>query len=276
MNITIQTQDRVFHTEEIIPLLTKYNMLSRFVCESIIDRAIESIELTPEEITEECWNLAKQNQLNTPTARQDWLARKCLNQAQFIELATRNLKIEKFKQAKWDNHEVGAYFFDHKQRLDQVVYSVIRLKDQGMANEIYFRVQAGEQSFSELVKQYSDGFEAQTGGLIGPVGIDSLPPPLAKRLLASQSGQLFMPFRWDKWFIVSRVEKIIPARLDLQMYQRLRNEFFHNWLQEQFQQHAYQIAHLEESFKSHEVVILNDHHLSLTSDRQNQKYAHHG
>jgi hypothetical protein len=183
MTLTIQTQDRVFHTEEIISLLTKYNMLSRFVCESIIDQAIESIELTPEEITQECWNLAK---------------------------------------------------------------------------------------------QYSDGFEAQTGGLIGPVGIDTLPPPLAKRLLAGQSGQLFMPFRWDQWFIVSRIEKIIPARLDLQMYQRLRNEFFHNWLQKQFQQHAYQIAHLEESFKSHEVVILNDRHLSLASDRQNQKYAHHG
>jgi parvulin-like peptidyl-prolyl isomerase len=255
VTITIQTENHIFQAEEIIPLLTKYNMLSRFVCESIIDRAIESIELTPEETTEECWHLAKQHQLNTATARHDWVARRSLSQLQFIELATRNLKIEKFKQAKWDNHQVEAYFFHHKQKLDQVVYSVMRLRDMGIAQEIYFRIQAGEQSFSELATKYSDGFEAHTGGLIGPVGVDSLPPPLAKRLFSGQSGQLFMPFSWDKWFIVSRLEKIIPARLDRQMYHRLRNEFFHNWLQEQFQQHTYQIAHLEESLIDSKFLI---------------------
>ncbi|MGL5795255.1 MAG: peptidylprolyl isomerase [Waterburya sp.] len=243
MTLTIQTQDRLFQAEEIIPLLTKYNMLSRFVCESVIDRAIESIELTPEEMTEVCRDLARQHQLNTPTARQDWLVRRCLTQSQFVELASRNLKIEKFKQAKWDNQEVRAYFFRHKQRLDQVVYSVIRLREKEIAQELYFRIQAREQSFSELAKQYSDGAEAQTGGLIGPVGIDSLPTPLARRLFAGQSGQLFMPFRWEKWFIISRIEQIIPARLDQQMYQRLRNEFYSHWLQEQLQQHEYQIAH---------------------------------
>jgi hypothetical protein len=136
MTITLQTKNRLFQAEEIIPLLAKYKMLSRFVCESIVDRAIESIELTPEEITQECHNLAKQYQLNTPTARQDWLAYRCLTRSQFIELASRNLKIEKFKQAQWDNNEVGAYFFRHKKRLDRVVYSAIRLREDETAQEL--------------------------------------------------------------------------------------------------------------------------------------------
>ena len=46
-----------------------------------------------------------------------------------------------------------------------MVYSLIRSKDPGVAQELYFRIQEGENTFSELARQYSQGSEAQTGGL---------------------------------------------------------------------------------------------------------------
>jgi len=46
---------------------------------------------------------------------------------------------------------------------------VIRTKDPGVAQELYFRIQAGEQSFAEVAREYSQGPEAYTCGLLGPV-----------------------------------------------------------------------------------------------------------
>ncbi len=53
------------------------------------------------------------------------------------------MRIEKFKIATW-GHKVESYSLAWKISLDQVVYSLIRTKDQGLAQEIYFRIQKGE------------------------------------------------------------------------------------------------------------------------------------
>jgi hypothetical protein len=78
-------------------------------------------------------------------------------------------------------------------QLDKVVYSVIRTKDMGVAQELYFRIQEGEQSFSELAREYSQGPEALTGGLTGPVELILPPRPLAGMLSVSQPDQLWPP-----------------------------------------------------------------------------------
>jgi parvulin-like peptidyl-prolyl isomerase len=189
MTIAIQTGDRTINAQEILPLLVNYQMLSRFVYESIIDQAIESIECTPEEVAIACSQLAQTYQLSTDKERQTWLARHCLNLKQFIALATRDLRIEKFKQANWSN-EVQSHFLRRKQQLDRVIYSVILTQDLSIAQEIYFRIQEKEQSFSELARAYSQDSTAEIGGLVGPIELGNLPPSIAKRLSSSQENQV--------------------------------------------------------------------------------------
>ena len=105
-----------------------------------------------------------------------------------------------------------------------------------MAQELYFRIQEGEQSFSDLAREYSQGQEVQTGGLIGPVELNVPHAILAKMLTVSQPGQLWPPTRLGEWFIIVRLEKFFPAQLDEPMRQRLINELFNSWVQEQIQQ----------------------------------------
>ncbi|HEY9663208.1 MAG TPA: peptidylprolyl isomerase, partial [Allocoleopsis sp.] len=123
-----------------------------------------------------------------------------------------------------------------KDKLDKVIYSLIRTRDVGIAQELYFRVLEEEQSFAELARTYSQGPEAQTDGLIGPVELSVPHPTLAQLLSLSQPGQICPPTRVGDWLVLVRLEKFIPAQMDEAMRRRLLDECFNNWLQDQLNQ----------------------------------------
>jgi len=236
MTAVLQIGNRTIAAEEVIPLLSSYQMLPQLLRESIIDEAIAPISCTPEEIASAYEQFREQNQLTSETERQAWLERYCMSH-EYLEAAliTRMLKVEKFKQVTW-GHKLESYFLKRKGQLDQVVYSLIRTKDKGIAEELYFRLQEREQTFAELAYQYSQGPEAQSGGIIGPVELGTIYPNLGQLLSLSQLGQLWHPMPLGEWLLIVRLEKLIPAQLDEFMRQRLLRELFEAWLQEQLNQ----------------------------------------
>lgn len=235
MTAVLQVGNRTITAEEIISLLASYQMLPQFLCESIIDQAISPISCTPKEIANACQQFYQHCNLLSKTEQQTWLTRYGMSQKHLEDLTTRRLRIEKFKQATW-GHKLESYFLKRKAQLDRVVCSLIRTKEPGIAQELYFRIQAEEQSFAEAARQFSQGLEAQTGGIIGPVEVGNLHPNLAQMLYVSQPGQLWPPKPVDGWLVIVRLEKLIPAQLNEFMRQRLLRELFEAWLQEQLQQ----------------------------------------
>jgi len=235
MTKVLQFGDRIITAEEIIPLLAGYQMLPKLLRELLIDQAIAPIECTSEEKADACQQFDEKNQLTAETERQAWLAHYGMNSEQLEALATRELRIEKFKRANW-GHRLESYFLTHKSKLDKVIYSLIRTKDVGIAQELYFRILEGEQSFAEVARAYSQGPETQTGGLIGPVELSVPHPALAQILAVGQPGQLWSPTRVGEWLVIVRLEKRIPAQLDESMRRQLLNHLFEAWLAEQMSQ----------------------------------------
>ena len=235
MSVVLQVGDRSITAEEIIPLLAGYQLLPSLLRELIIDQAIGSFSCTPEEKTLVSQQFYEKNQITEQAAKLAWLQHHRMTEAQLEALAMRGLLIEKFKQATW-GHKLESYFLSRKGQLDRVIYSLIRTQDPGIAQELYFRIQEGEQSFADLAREYSQGAEAQTGGLIGPIELSVPHPVLAQLLRLSQPGQLSPPTRLEDWCLIIRLEKFIPAQLDASMRQRLLNECFSTWLSEQLKQ----------------------------------------
>lgn len=231
----LQIGGRIITVEEVIPLLAGYQMLPQLWRELIVDQAIAPIECTPEEEARARQNFYTQHQLTSETKRQAWLEWHGMTSEQLEVLATRGLRIEKFKQVTW-GHKLESYLLSRKKQLDKVIYSLLRTKDPEVAQELYFRIQEGEQTFAELAREYSQGPEAQAGGLVGPLELSTPHPVLAQMLSTSQVGRLFPPFRLGDWILIVRLEKFIPAQLDEPTRQRLLNECFTNWLQEQIHQ----------------------------------------
>ncbi|NEQ68830.1 MAG: peptidylprolyl isomerase [Symploca sp. SIO2D2] len=235
MTTILRVGDRTITAEEIIPLLAGYQLLQPLIREVIIDQAIASIHCTPEETSQAIGQFCKQKQITDPKVQQAWLKQQGMTTAQFAELATRALKIEKYKQETWSN-KLESYFLSRKIELDRVIYSLVRTKDAGIAQELYFRIQEGEHTFTDVAREYSQGPEAQTGGLVGPVELTQPHPALAKILRLSKPGQLSPPTRLGEWLVIVRLEELIPAQLDDAMRQRLLNDCFNSWLKEQISQ----------------------------------------
>jgi len=230
-----QVGSKVIEAHEVLPLLSRYQLMPRFVRNIILDQAIADISCTEEERQTAIEEFCQQQQLTSIQAREAWLLHQGITLEQMEDLAVRPVLLEKFKIATW-GRKVDSYFMTRKTTLDQVVYSLIRTKDMGLAQEIYFRIQEGEQSFAELAREYSQGSEAQTGGLLGPVPLSQPHPAISKLLSVSKPGQLWSPRPLAEWFVIIRLEKLLPAQLDQSMRRRLLDELFETWLQEQIQQ----------------------------------------
>lgn len=241
MNDILQSPNSIlekFHetliTQGDLSLLANYRLIPQLVCESVIDRAILMIHCTSEETDVACEQWYQQWNLTTVEQQQRWRSDCGLSQAQFEAMATRSWRIEKFKQITW-GHKLESYFLQRKQEVDRVIYSLLRTKNQDTAQELFFRISDGEASFAELAQQYSEGSEAETGGLTGPVELGTLHTNLAEILYTCQVGQV-QPLKLGDWCLIVRLEKRIPAQLDDLMRQRLLQEKFDIWLQEQVQQ----------------------------------------
>jgi parvulin-like peptidyl-prolyl isomerase len=220
--------------ENLFELMAEHQMLPQLIREIIIDEEIADIQCTEEEEKFALQQFLQQNritdeeQINT-WAKSQWMTREQLNQR-----IIRALKIEKFKENRWGN-TLESYFLERKGQLDQVVYSLIRTQDAGIAQELYFRIKEDESSFAEIAKEFSQGAEAKTGGLVGPVELNVPHPKIAKMLTSSQPGQLLPPTKIENWIVIIKLEQFISAQLNINMRQRLLQEKFSQWLMEKIQ-----------------------------------------
>jgi parvulin-like peptidyl-prolyl isomerase len=211
-------------------LLASYRLLPQLYQELVIDQAIAPFTLSPEESAAALQQWFASNSVTTEAQQQPWLAQQQLTLAQAHTLAGRSRRLEHYKQATW-GHKLEAHFLTCKAQMDQVVYSVLRVRDVATAQELFFRIQSGEEAFAKLAAAYSQGPEAQTGGLVGPMPLSQPHPALAQRLRSAQSGSLIAPFQLGEWVLLARLEQLIPARLDAATQQKLLDSLFQTWLQ---------------------------------------------
>jgi len=119
-----------------------------------------------------------------------------------------------------------------KNDLDTVVYSLLRVQDHGLARELWIQLSEGEITFAEAASRHSDGPEATTKGVIGPVALGQLQPELAERLRSLRQGELREPMPAGPWWVLLRLEQLTPAKLDEAMRQRLLQEQLSAWLEQ--------------------------------------------
>lgn len=202
---------------------TEYRLLFELVREAILDQAVSGVRCSQDEENKVKVKLQKLLELDYSTPLPD------LTQ----EFLVRQLRIEKFKHQTWGEEQVKKFFKERQSEFDRIVYSLIRTKDEGIARELYFRLVEGEQTFSQLAQEYSQGPEAKTGGRVGPIPLTLPHPTIAQLLMRSSVGQLHPPLKIDGWLVIIRLEKIVPGVLDSKLKQRLVDELYEQWLSKQ-------------------------------------------
>jgi hypothetical protein len=222
-----------------IARLKTFNLWPNVLRELIVDRAIADTSCTPEKEISAWQNFCQQQRIdpNSQNGTSDNPLR--LNLEDLRAICRRQVRIEKFKVTTWQK-SLPAYFLKRKTALDRVVYSVLRLRDEALTQELYLRIKEGEETFAHLAAQHSEGPESHTGGIIGPIALGTLAPELMSLLAASEPGRLRSPVRIGQWMVIARVEKRWPVEFDENVQRQLLQELFDIWLGLELKKHLIQ------------------------------------
>ncbi|MGY6530142.1 MAG: peptidylprolyl isomerase [Cyanobacterium sp.] len=236
MGSYIEISDYKITEENVFSLLAEKQIVIPLATEIILDGAIAHIECTLEEK-----NMAYQQFFNqmkiAPNDKQQlkvWLERNYLTFEQLEKRVLRGIKLDKFKEETF-KPQLESYYLKRKRELDKIIYSLIRTKNVGQAQELFFRIQDDGQDFATLAREFTQGPEAETGGVVGPVELTVPHPQIARLLISAQPGKVLAPVRIGEWVVILRLEKYIPAQLDVNMARRLMDELFNSWLNKEIQ-----------------------------------------
>ena len=228
MSSTIQIGKSILAKDAIYERLSKSELLPQLLREMIIgeilaDGAIDldgKIPYDRDEFAEGCERFGKLS------GYQD------LNQLQLYKSVDRHLRLQKIKYARW-NSRVYSYYLKHKSRFDRVEFSLIGVTDLGLAEELFFRVQGGKQSFAELAFKYSKAESAQDGGKISSNDLERTHPRIFPLLSGLRPSEISSVFTLDNLYVFVRLEGCISAELNDQLNQVLIDELFETWMQQQ-------------------------------------------
>ena len=122
-------------------------------------------------------------------------------------------------------------FLASKGSRDQVIYSLLRVKDYSLARELWIRLEEDETTFAEAARQFGEGPEADRQGVIGPLPIGALQPEVLQDILRTlKAGELSSPIALGEWHLLLRLEKLTPARLDDQIREQMLQESLDQFL----------------------------------------------
>lgn len=107
-----------------------------------------------------------------------------------------------------------SLFLRYKDRLDRVLYSLIRVESEDLAYSLYYAIEAGDLEFGEAAAQNSIGPESKTQGIVGPVDLTTPHPEISARLRTAEPRQLFAPFLADQWHALIRLEYRFDSEYD--------------------------------------------------------------
>lgn len=122
-------------------------------------------------------------------------------------------------------------FLEHRDRLERVAYSVIRLNQMGIAEELYMRLIDQEAGFEELALTYSLGDEQHSGGRLPLMPIHQPHPQVQTALARLSPGEIHPPLQLGDWVVLLRLDHRQPAELDDNLRRQLQMELFNQELQ---------------------------------------------
>ena len=262
----LRISDRDFSSEELLDLLFDLELLPLLI-RRYIERSISSsFKPTEEEqVLFQSKFLLKRNIKDLPSLNA-WLVSNDISEPQLSKQIYHALQIKKFKHNKFSS-QVDSIFLDKKSKLDKVMYSLLRARSRSKSFELYTRIIEQEATLSELASEYSEGVESQVNGLIGPLELGDINLSIAERLRISNQGQLWEPFEVDGWWVILRLEKFLPCKLDDNMRERIIDEMYNKWLHETVKENLSQILeknpHFSEYLTPSKVVQKDDDSTSL-------------
>jgi hypothetical protein len=206
--------------------LAQEGILNRMAREAALSAIASTVSFTVEESPAVIARLCEGVDSDTPLDLQDdWISLLPPEQQPLLRQRWQELRLQKFMDFTY-GAIIDAYFLERRADLERVVYGMIRVRNQGAAEELYLRLIDDDADFTKLACTYSLGDERYTHGLVGPMPISQPHPAIRQTLAPLAVGDIAAPLRIDDWVLILRMEHREPARLNEAIRQQLTTELF--------------------------------------------------
>ena len=216
----------LFEDKEIAALVQRMEMLPQLVRRQQEELILEQVPLPPEWLEEQRKTFLAGKSLDQVLQTRGW------NEHDLDLHLRRPEALRRFAQQRFGPGLEDTFLASRGGR-DQVIYSLLRVRDAGLARELWIRLEEGETTFAEAAQQHGVGEEAQRKGVIGPIAIGSLQPKVLQNILRRlRPGELSAPFQLGEWHVLMRLEQLKPARFDGAMREQMQQESLDAFLEE--------------------------------------------
>ena len=213
-------------------LLQSHNLLRPLVEQMVTSVAIADVAVTTEELDAARLDLLEQQGFESLDQWSQLVERLERPEQQVLGQLRRLIQRQTWMRDQFAS-KAEARFLERKNELDQVVYSLLRLKNSFLARELYLQIESEESNFSDLAKRYAEGPERNTNGIVGPVSLTQAHPVLVEKLRVAQPGVLLEPFPIADWWLVVRLERYSPATFTDEVSDQMCREMFNAWIAEE-------------------------------------------
>jgi PPIC-type PPIASE domain len=172
------------------------------------------------------------HQLESAEATQHWLQERLLSLDDFEEMVTQDLLASKLAHHLFGDRVEQLFHQNLLNYSGAIIYEVI-LEDRNLAMELFYSLQEGDLSFSDVATRYISTPELRRrGGYVGRVGRQQLRPEISAAVFAATPPQLLKPIVTAVGVHLIQVEEIIAPQLDDSLRQHILTELFDRWLAE--------------------------------------------
>lgn len=216
---------------EALDLLSDHDLLESLVRAEVLKNKMGSVDFTQEDEKELLKEIFNNNKIESEADYQLWLEKNAITSAEVLEKAKQSFLYFKYCEERY-KHKLEARFLERKDNLDQVIYSLIRVRNPFLARELHLSISENESEFAEMAALHSEGSEKASRGIIGPTPIAKVHPQLAELLRSSKPGEIREPIQIEEWYLVVRLESLYPATLNNHFINQMKNELFNEEIDE--------------------------------------------
>ena len=215
-----------------LALLDRFNLLKPLVEQMVTSQAIAHVVVSEEQLEQARLGLLQQRGFDGVAQWADLLEMLGRSEDEVLERLRHSIRRRSLMRERFAA-KAEARFLERKNELDQVVYSLLRLGNSFLAQELYLQIESGESNFADLAKRFAEGPERDTNGIVGPVSLTQAHPALVEKLRVAQPGVLLEPFRISDWWLVVRVERYAPATFTDEVSDQMCQEMFDIWVDQE-------------------------------------------
>jgi parvulin-like peptidyl-prolyl isomerase len=219
-----------------LPRLARYRLLRPYLRQRLLEEATQGISLGEEDMAAAQSRFLQENSIGDQDELQAYCRHHRLTAADLDFQIAYPLRLRVFAERQF-GAQAESRFLRRKPGLDQVVYSLLRTPDAGLARELCLQIREGEASFADLAAVHAEGPERSTRGIVGPVPLDQGHPALVDRLRTAEPGVVLDPFPIESWWVLVRLESFVPAVFGPEAAQAMTRELLEEWLEEQVDHH---------------------------------------